>query len=385
MCTSAVLFHSRHCMMKWLLFCMSLLLLTITNSPIARSGETESPGSCAKSQNGGDEASSSSSCGCSATNRDAETSERYKKSQDEKHPELPSSEKFLESPYPRTNQMVQLEGGVFTMGTDKPEIPVDGESPARQVELDPFWLDVYEVSNAEFELFVNDTGYKTEAEAFGDSFVLEIMISEEIKKDIDSAVAAAPWWLPVKGADWRHPFGPDTNISRLMDHPVVHISWNDALAYCKWAGRLLPTEAQWEYASRGGLANRLFPWGNKLLPKDEHRTNIWQGVFPTNNTAEDGYTATSPVKSYPPNKFGLYNMIGNVWEWTHDWWTTRHTAERKTNPTGPASGKDKVKKGGSYMCHKSYCYRYRNAARSQNTPDSSASNLGFRCSRPVET
>ena len=318
-------------------------------------------------------------CGCNSSRKNREKREDAGSPDPTSYSKRSNGDSGLESPYPRTNQMVRLEGGTFTMGTDKPGIPVDGEGPAREVTLSPFYMDVYEVSNAEFELFVNDTGYKTEGEQFGDSFVLEMMISEEAKKNIANAVAAAPWWLPVKGADWRHPFGPDTNLDGKMDHPVVHVSWNDALAFCTWAGKTLPTEAQWEYAARGGLKDRLFPWGNKLLPKDEHRMNIWQGKFPTKNTAEDGYVGTAPVTAFPPNKFGLFNTVGNAWEWVQDWWVTRHQKGPLTDPVGPKTGRDKVKKGGSYMCHKSYCYRYRCAARSQNTPDSSASNLGFRC------
>lgn len=281
--------------------------------------------------------------------------------------------------FTRTNQMNFIEGGTFQMGTDEAKIYLDGESPSRSVTLDSYYFDVYEVSNSEFEVFVNTTTYVTEAETFGDSFVLEARISEEVKKDITQVVAAAPWWLPVNGADWRHPEGPDSNIRSRMDHPVTHVSWNDATAYCKWAGKRLPTEAEWENAARGGLRNRLFPWGNKLQPKGEHRVNIWQGEFPTLNTAEDGFEGTCPVTAFEPNGYGLYNTVGNAWEWVEDWWTTVHSPQPQVNPTGPESGTDKVKKGGSYMCHKSYCYRYRCEARSQNGPDSSACNLGFRC------
>ncbi|XP_064289211.1 formylglycine-generating enzyme [Passer domesticus] len=275
--------------------------------------------------------------------------------------------------------MVLIPGGVFTMGTQEPQIQQDGEGPARRVHLGSFYMDQYEVSNLDFESFVNSTGYVTEAEKFGDSFVFEGLLSEAVKADIHQAVAAAPWWLPVKGASWRHPEGPDSNISSRMDHPVLHVSWNDAVAFCTWAGKRLPTEAEWEYSCRGGLENRLFPWGNKLQPKGQHYANIWQGEFPTNNTAEDGYKGTAPVSAFPPNAYGLYNMVGNAWEWTSDWWAVLHSPQELHNPQGPSSGTDRVKKGGSYMCHKSYCYRYRCAARSQNTPDSSASNLGFRC------
>ncbi|XP_031326627.1 formylglycine-generating enzyme isoform X2 [Camelus dromedarius] len=284
-------------------------------------------------------ASLAGSCGCGAPQRpgahgSSAAAHRYSREANAPGP-VPGEQRF-----PPT-KMVPIPAGVFTMGTDDPQIKQDGEAPARRVAIDAFYMDAYEVSNAEFEKFVNSTGYLTEAEKFGDSFVFEGMLSEQVKSDIQQAVAAAPWWLPVKGANWRHPEGPDSTVVHRPDHPVLHVSWNDAVAYCTWAGKRLPTEAEWEYSCRGGLQNRLFPWGNKLQPKGQHYANIWQGEFPVTNTGEDGF--------------------------------------RGTAPKGPPSGKDRVKKGGSYMCHKSYCYRYRCAARSQNTPDSSASNLGFRC------
>ncbi|XP_071490264.1 formylglycine-generating enzyme-like [Diadema antillarum] len=333
-------------------------------------------------------------CGSSALNRQHDhdnqaTLHHDYDHDDDGHAEKPASkysreanqpiEPLASDSVPRTNQMIYIEGGTFQMGTDEVKIYLDGEGPARRVTLRPYYFDVFEVSNSEFAKFVNATGYATEAETFGDSFVLEARISEEVKKEIEQAVAAAPWWLPVKGADWRHPEGPDSEILSRMDHPVVHVSWNDATAYCQWAGKRLPTEAEWENAARGGLKNRLFPWGNKLMPNDKHRVNIWQGEFPTVNTAEDGFAGTAPVTSFEPNGFGLYNTVGNAWEWVADWWNTVHSQEPLDNPVGPETGKDKVKKGGSYMCHKSYCYRYRCEARSQNSPDSSACNLGFRC------
>uniref|UniRef100_A0A3P9I090 Formylglycine-generating enzyme n=1 Tax=Oryzias latipes TaxID=8090 RepID=A0A3P9I090_ORYLA len=280
---------------------------------------------------------------------------------------------------PVQSQMVWISGGEFLMGTDKPGIAADGEGPQRPVHVDSFHMDIHEVNNRQFQSFVRATGYITEAEKFGDSFVFEGIVSEDVKSQISQAVAAAPWWLPVKGANWKHPEGPDSNITDRMDHPVVQVSWNDASAYCSWVNKRLPTEAEWEFACRGGLKDRLYPWGNKLNPKGQHYANLWQGEFPAHNSAEDGYTKTSPVMSFPGNAFGLYDMVGNAWEWTSDWWSVHHTTDHQHNPTGPLSGTDKVKKGGSYMCHKSYCYRYRCAARSQNTPDSSASNLGFRC------
>ncbi|KAM4820884.1 formylglycine-generating enzyme isoform 2-T2 [Thomomys bottae] len=249
-------------------------------------------------------------------------------------------------------KMVAIPAGVFMMGTDDPQIKQDGEAPARRVTIDAFYMDAYEVSNADFEKFVNATSYLTEAEKFGDSFVFEGMLSEQVKTDIQQAVAAAPWWLPVKGADWRHPEGPDSTVLHRPNHPVLHVSWNDAVAYCTWAGKRLPTEAEWEYSCRGGLQNRLFPWGNKLQPKGQHYANIWQGEFPVTNTGEDGFQGTAPVDAFPPNAYGLYNIVGNAWEWTADWWTVHHSAEDTLNPKGPPSGKDRVKKGGSYMCHK---------------------------------
>ncbi len=286
----------------------------------------------------------------------------------------------------KSNRLVFIRGGVFTMGTDDLHLPVpqDGEGPSRRVEITEFFMDQYEVSNKEFAEFVEDTGYVTEAETFGDSFVLDILLSEDVKSEITQAVAHAPWWLPVKGAMWRTPEGRGSTVKDRMDHPVVHVSWNDAFAFCQWANKRLPTEAEWEYAARGGLSDRLFPWGNDPMPRGQHWMNVWQGEFPTVNTGEDGYIGTAPVDSFPPNKYGLHNMAGNVWEWTSDWWTTRHTSDFRKDPQGPSTGREKVKKGGSYMCTPQFCYRYRCAARSQNSPDSSSSNLGFRCAQGTQ-
>ncbi|KAM5315230.1 formylglycine-generating enzyme isoform 3-T3 [Glossophaga mutica] len=200
-------------------------------------------------------------------------------------------------------KMVPVPGGVFTMGTDDPQIKQDGEAPARRVTLDAFYMDAYEVSNSDFEKFVNATGYLTEAEKFGDSFVFEGMLSERVKAGVQQAVAAAPWWLPVKGANWRHPEGPDSTVAHRPDHPVLHVSWNDAVAYCAWAGKRLPTEAEWEYSCRGGLRDRLFPWGNKLQPRGQHYANIWQGEFPVTDTGEDGFRGTAPESSIRREQF----------------------------------------------------------------------------------
>jgi len=280
--------------------------------------------------------------------------------------------------------MVHLPGGVFLMGTeDGKGFPQDGEGPVRKITLSPFWIAARATTNADFARFVAATGYETEAERFGWSFVFHQFLTMEAERKVKGPAGGAPWWRGVEGAYWRQPEGPGSGIEGREDHPVVHVSHNDARAYCEWAGKRLPTEAEWEYAARGGLKQRRFPWGNTLTPNREHCCNIWQGEFPTRNTAEDGYVGTAPVDSYEPNGYGLYNVSGNVWEWCSDWFSaTFH--ERKgrgavENPAGPPTGTSRVMRGGSYLCHKSYCNRYRVAARSSNTPDSSTGNMGFRC------
>ena len=283
-----------------------------------------------------------------------------------------------------TEGMVLLPGGDFLMGTDSREgYPDDGEGPVRKVRLNPFWIDATAVSNARFAAFVDATGYRTEAERFGWSFVFAGLLPDDFPPT--RAVAQTPWWRQVHGADWRHPEGRHSTNADRLDHPVLHVSWNDAVAYCRWAGKRLPTEAEWEYAARGGLVQQRYPWGDKLTPNDEHRMNVWQGKFPSLNTADDGHVATAPVDAYPPNGYGLYNMTGNAWEWCADWFSpTFHVKGPRDNPAGPPTGDSKVMRGGSYLCHKSYCFRYRVAARSANTPDSSTGNLGFRCVRDAD-
>jgi len=281
--------------------------------------------------------------------------------------------------------MVYIPGGEFLMGTDQKEgFPADGEGPVREVIINPFYMDTYAVTNAQFAEFVNDTGYKTEAEVFGWSFVFYQIISKEVAKTVKNQVASTPWWWVVEGAYWKKPEGVDSSIDNRMDHPVIHISWNDAMKYCEWAGKRLPTEAEWEFAARGGLKQKNYPWGDELTPNGDHLCNIWQGNFPHVNTKLDGYLSTAPVSAFPPNGYGLYNIVGNVWEWCADWFSpTFHVSDTGDNPKGPPTGQTKVMRGGSYLCHHSYCNRYRVAARSSNTPDSSTGNLGFRCVKDI--
>jgi len=311
-------------------------------------------------------------------------------------------------------KVLKIKGGNFFMGTNQQFLPQDREGPEREVTVKDFEMDAYEVSVGQFAEFVAKTSYVSEAENFTWSFVLDRMLPIELVENAKGYAGGVPWWLGIEGADWLHPEGlpsfvlntyptydpltpsstsalpssssvlpdltdplaqdndgnrVDTLSDTRLNHPVVHISYNDAVAYCQWREMRLPSEEEWEYAARGGKERRLYSWGNVLLPGGKHMTNIWQGDFPNTNTVDDGWIGTSPVNSFPRNGYDLYNMAGNVWEWTSTW--------SDINPG------DRIKKGGSYMCHHSYCYRYRVASRSGNTPDSSAANLGFRCAKSV--
>jgi sulfatase modifying factor 1 len=279
--------------------------------------------------------------------------------------------------------MISLPGATFLMGTEYDRgFPADGEGPVRPVSLSSFDIDTFPVTNADFAAFIAATNYRTEAELFGWSFVFWAHIPEEkFEAIVEDTVAAAPWWCKVPDATWNHPEGPGSSVDGRPNHPVVHVSWKDAATYAAWASKSLPTEAQWEYAARGGLEQKLYPWGDELTPEGKHLCNIWQGEFPVNDMAEDGYAGSCPVDSFPPNGNGLYSVTGNVWEWCADWFHNQFSAESLHDPKGPLSGHAKVMKGGSFLCHASYCNRYRVAARTSNTPDSSASNVGFRCVR----
>jgi sulfatase modifying factor 1 len=275
-------------------------------------------------------------------------------------------------------ELVPLDAAEFMMGTNAPDgYPRDGEGPAHHVRLSPFRIDPHAVTNDRFGAFVNATGHVTDAERYGWSFVFGGLLPDDF--DDTRGVAQSPWWRQVHGADWRHPEGPQSDLQGRGEHPAVHVSWNDAQAFCGWRGTRLPTEAEWEYAARGGLVGHHFPWGDDLEPGGEHRMNVFQGSFPGENSTADGYAGTAPVDSFPPNGYGLHNMTGNVWEWCADWFDPGYYAVSPVDqPPGPGAGTHRVMRGGSYLCHASYCNRYRVDARSANEPDTSTGNLGFR-------
>jgi sulfatase modifying factor 1 len=299
--------------------------------------------------------------------------------------------------------VVRLPGGTFTMGSDRHYAE---EAPARAVSVDGFAIDRYAVTNAKFSAFVEATGYVTVAEVSPDPALYpgappeNLVPGSMVFTMTDGPVDLrnyANWWRWVPGADWRHPTGPESSIDGMDDHPVVQVAWPDVVAYCEWAGRELPTEAEWEYAARGGLDGAEFVWGDHDPQESEPLANTWQGGFPFENTEVDGWTRTAPVGSYPPNGFGLFDMAGNVWEWTDDWYRRGHGTESSCcAPANPRGGSlegsfdptqpdipipRKVLKGGSHLCTPQYCYRYRPAARQPQMVDTGMSHLGFRTIR----
>lgn len=269
-------------------------------------------------------------------------------------------------------RLVEIPAGSFDMGSeDADAIEGDGEGPVRRVEVARFLIGAEAVTVDDFASFVDATGYRTQSELFGWSFVFHAFIGDLDPRFVRGTAGGTPWWVAVDGADWRHPEGPGSTVSERGDHPVVHVSHEDAAAYCAWSSTRLPREKEWEYAARGGLAGKRYPWGDELTPGGRHMCNIWQGEFPDRNTAEDGYAGTAPVTAFPANGYGLHNMAGNVWEWTATGWS--------------ALLRDIwVIRGGSYLCHDSYCNRYRVAARTANSGDSSSGNTGFRVAADVE-
>jgi formylglycine-generating enzyme required for sulfatase activity len=263
---------------------------------------------------------------------------------------------------------VLVRGGNFLMGSDSPEAHLaDGEGPVRRIEVDSFLIEPTAVTNAAFALFAEATGYVTDAERFGWSFVCQTFLAP-LQRAAARPVPQAPWWRQTFGATWRSPYGPGSSVVGFEGHPVVHVSWRDAVAFSKWVGKRLPTEVEWEYAARGGLSQKRYPWGDEFSPGGKALANIWEGDFPDHNTGADGYAGTAPADSYPPNGYGLYNMVGNVWEWCAD-------SYRDGKP------ELKVVRGGSYLCHDSYCNRYRVSARTAANVESSTGNTGFRLAR----
>lgn len=306
--------------------------------------------------------------------------------------------------------MVWISAGEFWMGTDADDAWKD-EKPAHRVRVDGFWIDATEVTNAQFQKFVDETQYLTTAE--------RAPTAEEILAQSPPGTPAPPaellvpgslvftppddpvplddvsnWWTWTPGANWRHPEGPDSDLTGREQHPVIHVSWDDAVAYAKWAGKRLPTEAEWEYAARGGLDRAPYTWGDEAPSDSKPQANLWTGAFPHRNTSADGYVRTAPVKSFPPNGYGLYDVAGNVWEWCADWYdrdlyTHRSKSETTLSPVGPAASYDasrpfmtqRSQRGGSFLCNDSYCSRYRPSARHGCTPDTGMSHVGFRCAK----
>lgn len=283
---------------------------------------------------------------------------------------------------PPTAPLIGLPGGEFRMGTDSLEgYAADGEGPSRLVRVGAFEIAATTVNNAEFREFVRATRYVTDAEQIGSSFVFWLQVDPELRQAARQVPRGLPWWLEVEAACWQRPEGPGSSILQRLDHPVVHVSWNDAQAYCEWAGLRLPTEAQWEYAARGGLDGKRYAWGDDIEPDGGDRCNIWHGRFP-DQPAAPWRPGTLPARWFEPNGFGLYHAAGNVWEWCDDWFSpTYHQDTDRVDPHQTRITGRRSTRGGSFLCHVSYCNRYRVAGRNSNPPASSSSNCGFRVAR----
>jgi formylglycine-generating enzyme required for sulfatase activity len=307
--------------------------------------------------------------------------------------------------------MVLIPGGSFEMGGDNEQASAD-EYPKHKVTVDAFYIDITEVTNAQFQKFVDATGYITTAERKPDWEELKKAVPPGTPKPADSLLVAASlvfrqssgpvdlndymqWWSWVAGANWKHPEGPESSIRGKENYPVVQVSWYDAMAYCKWAGKRLPTEAEWEFAARGGLINNIYPWGNEQLNAGAPKANSWEGKFPYLNEQRDGFLKYAPVKTYTCNRYGLFDMAGNVWEWCSDWYDQDYYQSAakniSVNPAGPPKSYDaqdpytpkKVLRGGSFLCNDSYCSGYRVARRMKSSPDTGLEHTGFRCVKDV--
>lgn len=308
--------------------------------------------------------------------------------------------------------MVYIAAGTFSMGGDNSQADKD-EYPKHEVRLKAFWIDRTEVTNAQFAEFVKATGYITTAEKKPDWNEMRKTLPPGTPKPADKDLVAASlvfhqtseavnlgdysqWWRWVPGADWKHPEGPGSSIKGKEHYPVVQVSWYDAMAYCKWAGKQLPTEAQWEFAARGGKADNIYPWGNEHVSSGQPKANYWEGKFPWYNEQKDGYITLAPVASYAPNGYGLYDMAGNVWEWCRDWYHANYysslSPQVSFDPQGPASSYDpdeptmpkRSLRGGSFLCNDSYCSGYRVSRRMKSTPDTGLEHTGFRCVKAAE-
>lgn len=308
--------------------------------------------------------------------------------------------------------MVYIPAGTFDMGGDNDQADAD-EYPKHTVRLSAFYMDATEVTNAQFQAFVTATGYITTAEKAPNWEELKKSLPPNAERPPDSVLVAASlvfaqtkgpvdlrnygqWWQWISGANWQHPQGPKSNLKGKEHYPVVHISWDDAVAYCQWAGKRLPTEAEWEYAARGGHINQIYPWGNEHVNYGKPKTNSWEGKFPYKNDRKDGYLTIAPVKTYAPNAYGLYDMAGNVWEWCSDWYAYDYyktlSGKITENPQGPSQSYDPAEpytpkrslRGGSFLCNDEYCSGYRVARRMKSSPDTGLEHTGFRCVQPAK-